>query len=90
MNATPKKEAVSPDQIKRELDRIEVLLEAKRLERNLQLDCIKKCCSLDLQTFEDKEKRCLQDCVFRNKKFLQVAKKHFAETSGLSYRAALG
>lgn len=88
MSGTQKKEAISPDQIKRELDRIDVMMEAKRLERILQLDCIKKCCALDLQTFADSEKRCLRECVFRNTKFLQVTKKHFAETSGLSYRAS--
>ena len=63
---------------KETLRMMEIYIAAKELEGNSYKKCIKACCKLDNDLFENGEKDCLESCYRKIEKFQEKARKFYA------------
>ena len=66
-------EKITKEQIRQKEKIVEIYLLGRKLQFDLTMDCVKKCCNIDIGELNDKEKVCLKTCNNRNLLFASLA-----------------
>lgn len=73
---------MTQEQFMEELARLDLAIRAKVFENSLNKTCMKKCCDLRDDHLQDEEQMCLNACMNKRNRFLEISKEIYKESEG--------